>query len=160
MSVPSEHLEEAQKLSADGLVDLFQIHLNPTGILYLKLDDTKTWQGKTYEGIGIKMGTVSRSASEEASRPTLQILNYDGLFSSFVRQGVFEKAMILRYRVLSEHVDADVNIFQREMWMVSRVAGLKKQGIQLELRTPSDGPFFVVPARMYMPPEFPTVSMQ
>lgn len=68
--------------------------------------------------------------------------------------------MILRYRVLRKHIDMDVNIFQREMWMVSRVVGLKKEGIQLELRTTIDGPFFVIPARMFMPPEFPTVSMQ
>lgn len=159
MTVPASHLAEAQKLSADGLVDLFEIHLNPSGILNLKLDNTVTWQGKTWEGTGIKMGTTSKSAGDEASRPTMQILNYNGLFSSFVQQGVFEKAMIFRYRVLKQHIDADANIFHRQFWIVSRVAGLKKEGIQLELRAPTDGPFFVVPARMFIPPEFPTVSV-
>lgn len=159
MSVPTSHLEEAQKLSADGLVDLFEIHLNPSGVLYLKLNETITWQGKTFEGLGIKMGSVTKSAGEQVSRPTLQILNYNGLFSSFVQQGVFEKAVVYRYRVLKEHLDADYNIFQREFWVISRVSGLGKDGIQCELRSPSDGPFFVLPARMYIPPEFPSVSL-
>lgn len=159
MTVPASHLEEAQKLSADGLVDLWEIHLNPTGILYLKLNNTVTWQGKTFDGMGIKIGTVSKSANDEASRPTLMLQNYNGLFSSFVQQGVFEKAMVYRYRVLPQHIESNSNIFHRQFWMVSRVSGLKKEGIQLELRAPSDGPFFVVPARMYIPPEFPSVSM-
>lgn len=159
MTVPVEHIEEGQKLSADGLVDLFEIHLNPTGVLYLKLDDDTTWQGKKFEGIGIKIGSVTKSTSEENNRPILQILNYDGLFSSFVQQGVFERAIVYRYRVLKPHLDADYNIFHREFWVISRVTGLTKEGIQLELRSPSDGPFFVIPGRMYILPKFPSVSL-
>lgn len=159
MSVPQSHIDESQKLAADGIVSLYEIHLNPSGVLRLTLDNTKVWQGHTYEGIGIQMGDVTRSTGEEQNRPTLAVMNYDGIFSSFVAQGAFDKAYCYKYEVLSEHIENDINIFKRSFWIISQPKSVNKGLLQFELRTPADGPFYLVPARMFIPPEFPSVSL-
>jgi len=159
MSYPTTHLEDAQKLTADGIVELFEITLGDGSVLRLKLNDDVTWQGNSYEGIHIKISGTSRSSDDEKIRPKLTIANPDGVFSFYVGQGHLDAATIVRYRVLRTHIDTDQNIFRKETWKVRRPVVVNKTVIVLELRNQLDGQFFLVPYRMYIPPEFKQVSL-
>lgn len=157
---PLEHLEDAEKLEADGVVWLFQIHLRPSGILYLKTHDQVTWQGNTYEPIAIRLTGVGQNVEDRKNRPQLQIANPDGVFSAVVRDKKLDYATVVRYRVLREHIDTDQPIYTRQQWLLTRVAGLNNRMITCELRDMMDGPNFKIPARVFMPPEFPLVNLK
>lgn len=158
--VPEEHMADAQKLEADGYYDLFQIVLSDgVSKLYLKMDHDTEWQGNVYEGTGIKIEGVANHASEEVSRPKLTIFNPEGVYSSLVDDGLLDGAKIIRYRVLKYDVDNDRPVYRAQQWKVSRVASLRVGAINLELRDLLDGQTFMVPYRMFMPPDFPTVSI-
>lgn len=158
--VPVEHMEDAQKLDADAYVDLFQLILSD-GVtkLHLKKDHDVTWQGDDYEGTGIKIDGVGKYADDETSRPRLSIINPEGVYSALIDQGYIDKATVVRYRVLKEHIEQDVAIYRRQQWKVSRVATLTKAIVVLELRDMMDGQTFLTPGRMFIPPDFPAVSL-
>ena len=75
-------------------------------------------------------------------------------------QGNFDKAQVTRLRVLRSNLLADANVFTFQVWIVNRVITITRQAIQVELRSQTDGQFFVLPARMFIPPDFPQVSLQ
>lgn len=160
MTLPESHIEDSFKLEADGKVDLFQIHLaGSNSKVYLKLDNTVTWQGKTYEGTGVKLEGVAKYSDDEVSRPKLTLFNPNGVYSYLVDQGLLDNALIVRYRLLKEHLDANQNIFMRQQWRVSRISSMKSFYIVLELRDLMDGQSFLTPGRMFLPPEFSKVSL-
>ena len=158
---PIEHLEDAQELTADGVVNLFEIRLR-TEPVTLRLCDTTSrhWQGHEWEMFGIKLSGEKRSADDEEARPRLQLINPEGVFSSLIRQRLLDRATIIRRRVLLRHIEEDVPIYQQRMWYVSRVADVTVgQTITLELRAMSEGPNVRLPARQFIPPEFPMVRL-
>lgn len=159
-AVPAEHYSDAKKLEMDAKVDLFKITLNDEAtILYMKRNSTVTWQGNEYYGTGAKISGVGNYADDQVSRPTLDIFNPASVYSSLVDQGLLENGSVARYRVLKEHLDADQNIFQKMIWRISRVASLRDGLISLELRGIADGPRLIMPPRMFIPPDFPAVSL-
>lgn len=168
MTIPASHIVEAQKLTADGYVDLFEIvydawrndiDYSNNARSYIKDNNPVLWQNHTYEGIACKIAGVGNSADEQVSRPTFTIMNPDGVFSSLVLQGRLEAALVIRKRVLKQHIDTNVADCITQTWRVSRVASCTNENITLELRDQLDGQTFVVPARMFIPPEFPFVSL-
>lgn len=158
--IPADHMEDALKLEADGYVDLFQIIL-PDGMskIFLKQNQTIDWQGDTYEGTGIKIEGVGNYADDTVSRPKVTIFNPNGVYSYLVDQGLLDSASIARYRVLKEHIIADLPIYRRQQWKVTRISSVKSTFISLELRDMLDGQNFLTPGRMFIPPDFPTVSL-
>ena len=158
--IPAAHMEDAQKLNADAYVELFQIHLSDKqSKVYLKINKDQSWQGHDYEGTGIKLEGVGTYSSEEVARPKLSIINPEGIYSSLVNEGLLDNARIVRYRVLKDDVDNDRPIYRVQQWRVSRIVTLTKGAIVVELRDLMDGQNFKVPYRMFMPPEFATVSI-
>lgn len=150
---------DAHKLHADAVVFLYHIILRDGSHLRLKPDNDVVWQGYTWEGVGIKMGGVSNSADAgEKSRPNLVITNPAGVFSSFVVNKKLDRAEVIRLRVLKAHLDANLPIFTQQSWRVMKPTGVNEQVITLELRSQLDGPHFITPARMFIAPEFPTVT--
>ncbi|RWM90014.1 MAG: hypothetical protein EOR84_22660 [Mesorhizobium sp.] len=161
MNKPQEHMTESQKLTADAFVNLYEIRLRTEPVI-LRLSDsvTRTWQGQVWEMFGVQLSGEKRSADDEESRPTLQLINPEGVFSTLIRRRLLDRATVIRYRVLRAHYEGDVNIFQRRMWYISRIASVTAgQSIQAELRVMTEGPNSRIPARQFMPPEFPTVRL-
>ena len=158
---PVSHLREAQKLTADVTVDLFQISLVTAPLVFrFKNNDTKTWQGVVYEGIACQMPGDRRSSDDEEGRPTLRVMNPAGIFNKPAIDGMLDRAIVTRKTVLREHLDGDVNIFVQRMWYVERVKELiSGQVLGLELRAMTDLPNFQLPVRQFIPPDFPTVSL-
>jgi phage-related protein len=160
MTLPISHLEDSVKLEADALVSLWEIQLaNSPARIYLRYGPTVTWQSKTFSGSVIVMSGEGDYSGEEVARPTLTFRNPDGAFSNFAATGALERSIVVRYEVLQAHLLANLNIYQRRIWMLSRPTVLTKEQIQVELRGLTDIPNFEVPVRMFMPPEFPFVSV-
>lgn len=158
ISIPEEQLEDSKKLIADGMVNLFEIKLSDGTYLHLKNDNSGSWGGYDWTGIPIGFDGYSSSAGDNYSRPSMSIANPDGAFSTFVRDGYLNRAVVTRYLVLYDDYVNNRDVYQKRTWIIWAVKTLNKQFIQLELRNPIDGVNFDVPARMYIPPEFPFVE--
>lgn len=156
-----EHVEEAQKLQAEALVDLFEIHMKGEIPSVVRINNVRniTWQGNLYEGLACQLTGTARSSDDEVNRPMLTIMNPDGIFKPYVAQGVLDGATVYRKRLLRSMLEADVNMCETNVWFVGRIAVLTSQTIGLELRNLSDGPNSTIPARMFYPPEYPVVSL-
>lgn len=159
MSNPEEHVADAHKLTADAKVKLFHFILTNGSHLYLKANNDATWQGHTWEGVGIKLGENSNSSGDDVSRPQLVIANPAGAFSYFIVSKAIDRATVLVLEVLKQHLENDQAVYKQKTWMVSRTVLVNRSSVTLELRNQLDGPNLIVPARSYMPPEFPTVSI-
>lgn len=166
--LPIEHIEDALTLTGSAYRNFFEIQLYPSGFLYLTPEATTTWQGKTYENWGMKLSGVARSSDDATARPKLGIANftYDenqvpikGVFSALHGQNAIEGATVIWRKVLIQHVDSDTDVKQERRWRVSRIASETPTLIMLELRNTLDGPRFTIPARKFLPPEFPQVKM-
>lgn len=152
--------EDRVKLSADGLVYLYRIDLlQNNGSVFLKDNNTVTWQTKMWEGTAIKADGFEKSADEEVSRPKLYLSNENSRFNPYVKTKVLEGATVTRYRVLREHLEADLNIYEFSIWQLAQVLLLNNSLLQCELRKFYDTPRAVTPARMFIPPDFPTVRL-
>lgn len=158
-SIPAEQLEDAQKLIADGIVQFFEIRLTDGTYLHLKADNSMSWNGSDWTGIPAIFEGYSTASGDSYSRPTLSVANPDGVYSTIIRDGLLDRAVVNRYLVLYDDAINDRPIYQKKTWIIWYVKSLNKQMIQVELRNPMDGVNFEVPARMYIPPEFPFVEL-
>lgn len=160
MTLPVSHAQESLKLTGDAYVDLYQIQLKNTStyVRFTAREDI-TWQGNLYSSIGCSMSGDQLTAEGQEAKPSLTILNPAGIFNTFLQAGTLDLATVTRRRFLRNHVEANLTIYQQRMWYVSRIRDLiSGQSFTIELRSMSEGPNFWIPARAYLPPEFPTVS--
>lgn len=156
--IPDTHKIENLKLEADAYVDLFQIDLYNKTTLRLKAGDDIEWAGYLWEGYPIELSGHELD-SEKLSRPTLRVVNPEGIFSSLFISGDIEKATLYRYRVLRQDLDNNREIYQRLKWIIWNVKLITKNYVELELRNPMDGNNFNVPARLFIQPDFPSVTL-
>lgn len=157
-NIPDSHKEENLKLEASPYVDLFEIALYNGSTLRLKPGDDVEWNGYLWEGYPIGL-TGHEIDSEKLSRPALRVVNPEGIFSSLFVSGDLEKATLYRYRVLRKDLDANLAIYQRLRWLIWKVKSINANWVEMELRNPIDGNNFNVPARLYVQPDFPSVTL-
>lgn len=162
--LPQSHVEEAMKLEARGLVELFRIDLKAPGntILTLRICPQKelTWQGTTwYADTPCSVSDSSLNVSGETSRPKFTIVNPEGVWSRYIHQKYSDNAIVTRYRVLRPHIDSNSNISQMSAWRISKTLSLSKNLAVFEMRTALDGHNFKIPRDTYRPPNYPTVSV-
>lgn len=164
MTLPTTHVTDAQKLAGQGFVDLFEIEMLSGNRFFFKNDERLFWQGKTYEGWACQLTGVETNAEEQESRPQLVIANRvdtdTGVFSPFIESGLLDRARVTRRRILRSAAVANTPLAQIHSWYVSRIATVNRDIIALELRSATEGTLFNVPARKFMPPDFPTVSLR
>lgn len=160
-TAPVSHKQEAQKLTADSLVDLYTVALKNVPVIFrFKNDNEVTWLGQKYEGMACKMAGDDRSADGEESRPLLQVMNPLGVFNAAAVKGQLDLARVTRRRVKYYNLINNVAIYEQRMWYVGRIRELiSGQSISLELRNMTEGANFQIPCRMFIPPEFPMVSL-
>lgn len=169
MTVPSSHVDEGLKLTADGEVILYEINLmnvpdGASAVLRFRdgpMGSSTQWNGKTWDHLAVQFSGYARSSEEEKSRPTLRLMNPVGIFNEAAFQGRFDGALLQRYTVLRSHLERGVVISNNEMYFIGRVKDLiSGQSISFELRSLSDGPDQLIPARMFLPSEgFPFVTL-
>lgn len=158
-NLPASQLLDAQQLTGDGLVFLYTIAPVTGGVIYVKADDTVIWQGHTYEGNAIQLSGITKNADGELSRPTLTISNPLGVYSALVAAKTLDNAVVTQKQVLRADLLANNNVFAQQTWKVRKVQQLNNILVALELRDSLDGQRFLLPARMYTPPDFPAVSL-
>lgn len=159
----SKHLEEALKLDAEGYAHLFSIRMfnldGSSELLCLSPSVTVTWQGYTWEAWPTNLTDYSQDTSGEMSRPKFTVGNPGGFFHPYVTQGKLDNCEVKRYRVLKSHLDANINSYLMNTWLVRRVVSLTPTMVVIELGAVVDGPMFIMPARTFSLPEFSTVSI-
>lgn len=158
LEIPEEHKKENLNLIGEPYVDLFEIELKNGTHIYLKNNEDVTWSGRTWEGYPIIFSGYEIT-SDQLSRPSMKLINPEGVFSSIFVSGDIDKSMVYRYRVLRKHIDEDKPIYQRMMWILWNIKTITKDYVEFELRNPMDGNNFNIPARQYIPPEFPLVTL-
>lgn len=158
---PAEHVAEAQKLTADALVDLYELTLND-GLTFLRFKDgpSVTWQTKTYESVACRITGLGQNADGSKTRPLLTVMNPEGVWNSFIHAGLCEGALVTRRQVLRQYLEGNIGISDPSFWYIGRVKEMvKNAGVTFELRSLSDGPDVKIPARVYLPPDFPFVTI-
>lgn len=160
---PGDHLVNATNLEVDGYVQFFQITLfdennNPI-VLHLTPRQDIRWGNIDWEGFPLTLVGDFDDSSGEQSKPKLTFGNPEGVFSQYAHKKYLDSAEVVRYRVLSSHVAANLNSFLKRTWRVSKVLSLSKDIVTVELRGALDGQQFRIPARVFSPPEYPQVSL-
>lgn len=159
-SLPTEHVEDVQSLNPDYVCDLFEIKLlDNQGTIRLWNGPKVTWQGFDYEFIPAKIGKENENTDDVQNRPDFTFYNPDDMFTAYILQGYLEGATFTRKRVLAAHLRSDLNISKKRVWKLVHVMSIAPGVVTTELRDLSAGPNQVVPARVFMPPEFPAVSL-
>ena len=168
MSAPQSHIDEGLKLTADGEVVFYEITLKNVpngGTAYIRFRDgpmgsTTSWNNKTWDHLACQFTGYTRSADEERTRPTLRLVNPVGIFNEAAFASRFDGSVLTIYRVLRQHLESNLFVANTEMWFVGRIKDLiSGQSISFELRALSDGADQLVPARVFMPPDFPFVTL-
>lgn len=163
--LPRSHIEEAMKLEARALVELFKIDLRPPNgsaiSLFLCPTRDTVWQGKTwYSGTPCAISEDSVSVGGDEVKPKFTIANPNGVWSKYVHQRYADNAIVSRYRVLRPHIDEDLNIFHLNLWRWSKTISLSANVVVAELSGALSGHSFKIPAETFRPPKYPAVSVQ
>lgn len=159
-SDPPAQVEDSHKLTADGYVDLFEITLLTGSVLYLKSNDTVIYRSRTYQGTAIKISGVEKYADEKDSRPQMVMVNPDGIYGEFIKAGLLDYALVKRIRVLREDLLANRDVKTEQRWRIWRISALTNEAVTCELRSVVDRFNALIPGRMFIPPEFPLVTLQ
>jgi len=162
-NIPSQHIAEAHKLTADAEIDLFQLVPNDgSGTIYFKADNDITWRGDDYTGLPLSFTGLKRSSDGGSSQPRLVVgqENTDlSFFKPLVHDGYLDGAIITHYRVLLSNIIANLAISERTFYRVRRPENYNSSIITLSLSTASDNTAFTLPLSQYYPPAFPAVMI-
>ncbi len=160
--VPTSISDTVYDLTPTAIVELFRLDLLDAGstVIFFTAQEAKTWQGDLYDTVPCNLASVSLNADGEVSRPKFTIANPQGLFSSHVQKGNLDGAILTQIRILKADLDADLDVKMISKWRVSRIPSMNKRALVMELRTILDGHLFKVPSRVFIPPEFPHVSLR
>lgn len=161
-TIPSDHIADAHKLTADAEIDLFE--LSPTdgsGTIYFKNDNDVTWLGKLYEGMPIALTGFEKNTDGSSLLPKLTV--GDGTvdlspFKPLVYDGYLEGAQLIHKVVLRDNLENNRDIKLMRIYRVKRVPSYSTLSIEMQLATASDALGFTLPYRQYFPPAFPAVQ--
>lgn len=161
-AVPASHISDAQKLEADGVVELFELSPLAGGTLYFKRGNTVTWQSNEYDGLPCGLSDFKQSAEKVAVQPRLTIgeENIDlSIFKPLLFDGAVDGALVIYRRVLLDHIISDAPISQIMHFRVKRVESYSRSRVVLGLSSASDSISFTLPNLQYFPPAYPAVSL-
>lgn len=127
-------------------------------VMFRICDQTSiVWQDVAWERMPWQVSGEGLSADTEVARPSLMLPNEDRRFSYYAESGLLEGAQVTLYEV--HPVELHTKQARVRNYVVARVSGDNEMQVTFELRSPSDGPNYRLPARRYMPPEFPSVKV-
>lgn len=162
-TIPASHIDDAHKLTADGVVELFQLTpASGSGTLRFKADNDVTWRGNSYVGLPMQFTTNGVSVERGADMPKLVVgqPNSDlSLFKPLINDGTLDGCVLIRYRVLLQHILSNASIFEFYTYRGKRVESYDRTMVTIQLASLSDSLGFSLPVRQYLPPDFPTVQI-
>ena len=163
-AIPSSHIQDAQKLDADAVIELFElVPAGGTGTFRFKNDNDVTWRGNTYTGLPVVLSGEEISA--ENGRGSLKMVvgapNLDlSLFKPLINDGTIDGGTVTRIRILLADVLANNLVRETTVFEIRQVITYTRTQVTLQLALPSDGIGFVLPFRQYLAPAFPTVLLK
>ena len=155
----TRHQEQARTLNPEPYVDLYEVRVNPSAVVRLTDHPNVSWAGSEWENWAVELNGLGAKTTGEVNRPQRRLANLGGLFSPIVAGGLVYQGSVTRYRVLIQDLHDGRVSYLRNFWEVSRVASLSKDAIVLELRAPMDRQDYSLPARQFIAPEFPYVTL-
>lgn len=163
VAIPADHIADAHKLQADGIVTLWE--MTPAGgggTIRFKTDNDVEWRGNLYKGLPLSVDGDKESADGGSGQPTMVIgqANIDlSQFKPLINDGSIDGAFVVRHDVLLDNLLNNRNIKETRFYQVRRVAGYGRFQIRLDLGSYSDFLGFTMPHRQYLPPAFPSVKI-
>ena len=155
-SIQDTHLD----LSVEALVHLYRIELTDNTTFLLSPQKEVTWRGQVYEEVPCHMSGFGQHSDAKVNRPRFTFANPAGIFTQPLYDGRMDNASITRIRVLSSDLLADNDFSVEETYRVSRIITIAKNMAIVEMRDALDGHHFKLPARQFIPPEFPHVKLR
>lgn len=161
--IPSEHIADAHKLTADGELDLFELTPAAGGAtLRFKADNDMVWRGNTYYGLPLQFSEDAATAEKPSTMPKLVVGTPDtdlSLFKPLINDGSLDGCVVLRYHILLQNVLDGASIYELYTYRGKRVEGYTRATVSLQLASFSDSMSFSMPYRQYLPPDFPAVQI-
>jgi phage-related protein len=162
--IPATHIADAHKLTADGIIELFEVvPAIGSGTFRFKADNDVTWRGNPYVGLPVVMSGDEVSADNGYSPPKVVIgsPNLDlSLFKPLVNDGALDGGTFTRIRLLLTDVIANALVREITVYEIRQVVNYTRTQLTLQLALPSDGVGFTIPHRQYLAPDFPTVLLR
>lgn len=163
MAIPSQHVADSHKLTADGRVELFELTPSGTaGTIFFKADNDYTYRTNEYTGIPVSITGEKKSSDVGLTMPRMIIGQPDidiSLFKPLVYDGYLDNAVIIRRAVLLDDMLNHRPIWELTTYRVKRVEEYGRTKIQMQLATRSDSLGFSMPYRTFVPPAYPSVQM-
>lgn len=162
-NLPIEHVNDSLKLTADGVVELFELTSLAGGTLRFKNDNTVTWRGNEYTGLPVSFTDMDMTAQGSPTKPRMTVgeVNRDfSVFKPLVADGLLEGAVVVYTRILLTQMLANSLVRETKIFSVKKVTGYGRSQVSFELATSSDGLRFTIPHRQILPPAFPAVLIQ
>lgn len=158
---PHSHIEDALKLEADGIIDLYELTPLSGGTIYFKSDAEAIWRGVLYESLPCSMaGEEFKTEGTPTPKFTIGQEDVDLLaFKGLVNDGHLDGALLVRKRVLLDDLVNNRDIKHSTYFRVKRVESYTRSAIQLQMATFSTAHSQTVPFRQYVPPAFPWVEL-
>lgn len=158
-TLPTSVRDSVYDLTPDGQVFLYRITLQNGVIFRLTPQREAVWQSNVYEAIPCVLTEMSVEADGKANRPTFTMVNPDGIFTPFIAAGLLDNADLTRFTLLRDDLENDRDFAVQESMRLAQVLSVSRQLVVCQVRDVTDGQHFSLPARMYIPPEFPHVKL-
>lgn len=158
IDTPISHAEDALKMTSDREVYLWEITLRDNTKVFIRNGPKVTWQNKTYENLPITLSGEEMSADDRTNRPSLKVFNPKKIFGPMAHQGKFELATVVRRTILQQALLVNSPVCVTKVWIIGQITSCTARTLDVQLRSPTDGPNMNVPHRFYGPPDFPSVS--
>lgn len=159
MPLSAERIADAHLMEADGIVYLYKITLVSGPVIRVKADDTVSWNNNSWEGTAVQLDQRGVNSDGQKVRPKLTIANPVAAYSAQVAQHLLDNALVNEIQVLRSDIIAHNIIFTEQTWRIRKIISLTRVSLAVELRDIGDGQRYILPARSYTPPTFPSVSL-
>jgi len=164
-TIPTSHKEDSLKLNPQQFIELYDITLingtkirGHSGREYLWHPTDASAEPWVFSPTFIKVSGVKRTSGEQRIRPTLTIGNPLDVFHVPVAEGHLEGAKVVRYKIKPANLEADPPVSEKNTWYIAQITGLGEL-ITAEMRSLSDRQEGQIPARQFLKPEFPSVTI-
>lgn len=159
-NVPISQQFDAFELESRGIREFFKIEFADGAVMNITPHNNCIFLDKEWEGLPCKISENAQNSGGEMSRPKFAVVNPQGMFSLWVESGYTDGAILTRYQVLISDLEAGVNAYTKNVWVMSKVVSLNKEMVIFECRSTIDGANFDLPARAFYPPDFPHVTLR
>jgi phage-related protein len=160
--IPTSHIQDAHKLTADAEIDLYKLTAVGGGIIRFKADNPLTWLGNEYTGLPLEFTGESFNSEGSMAQPQLMIGQPDvdlSIFKGLIYDGTIDGAKIEKYTVLLDNIIANVDTKVTRTYRVKRIDNYSASSIVLVLAAFSVAGPSTLPFRQFIPPAFPFVRI-